>query len=521
MMRRSLLAAVTALGLTAAVIGPAGAIPGPGVISNKNMEWTFNMPQAVGSDIEFLEMKQADGSLKRYAITGSMGNGFNIYDITLVNETVGGTAVLTGTFVDPGVNWQGDVQVNPKRKLVVLATESPGATVSHGVGSGLVFVDVSNPSLPTQVGQITLSGPAHNSTIINDQYVYTTSPVRIIDYTNPAAPVDKGPIGGMCNGHDITVDPNRPNIIYNACASNQTQIWDVSNPLTPTRLATIQDTRIQIAHQADPNLDSSLLFITDERGGGTGNTTMPGGGVHVYDISGKYKPGASINNPIKVGAWFAPFYGLTGNDTAGGPWGNNTAHNMTFQAERNLLSIGWYTGGSFVADMEGPTLASGGVYTNEYKGTNHGGPTTWGNTMGNILLEGDEVWSTKWTRFDDPAYDRLLYTNGLTRADVLRYNGPMPKKHARLNVSDTAAGGVVSGKLDRYAVWTFNGWENRPLAGKTVTITVGDKTTQATTGADGSFSATLALAAGTHNVTVTWDGDSAYRQASLTQTVTV
>jgi hypothetical protein len=518
MLRRlALTAAATAL--LVAVVNPAGAvIPGVGVISKKNMEWVFNWPAAVGSDIEFLEKKLEDGSLKRYAIIGSMGNGFNVIDIT--NPAL---PVLTGVFVDPGLNWQGDIQVNPKRNLVVLATQSPGATVSHGASDGLAFVDVSDPSRPTLLGVVNgLGGAAHNSTIIDDRYIYTTGAARMVDYQDPRNPVEIGQIPGMCAGHDITVDPNRP-IAYNACANANTEIWNVADARNPVKIATITDSRISIAHQADPSPDSSLLFITDERGGGLTNVNAPGGGIHVYDISGKYIPGASLQTPRKLGGYWPPFNGVAASSTSSGVWGNLTAHNMTFQAERWLLSIGWYTMGSWVTDLQYPTNDTGPYQ--EWKGTHasNGGPTTWGNTQGNILLEGDEVWSAKWTRFDDPLFDRYVFNSGITRGfDVLRYTGAMPQKVARLTVNGAATDGAVTGVLDRYAVWTYEGWVNKPLAGKTLSVSVdgGPKAT-VVTGADGSFSADLGLGAGSHEVTVTWtDASGTYQTARVTKTVT-
>lgn len=527
MFRRTTSVGVAGLLMWAIVAQPAGAvIPGVGVVSRQNMDWVWNYEAAAGSDIEFYEVKEEDGSFSRYAIYGSMGNGFNVVDITDP-----ALPVFTGAFVDPGVNWQGDIQVNPRRDLVVFSTEgSIGRTASHGGGDGLAFVDISNPAMPTLLGTADgVDGAAHNATIISDEIVYTLSPVYIVDYTDPADPVEIGraqdtsfsPPKLMCNGHDITVDPNRTHIIYNACGSRHTEIWDVSDPRNPRFISEIRNSVRYIAHQADPNLDSSLLFVTDEYGGGTGTGPTPGGGVHVYDISGKYVEGASLQNPQKVGHWVAPFYGLTGSASAGGQWGNMTAHNMTFQAERNLLSIAWYTMGSFVTDMSGPTVEDG-LY-DEYQGDGYGGPTTWGNTQGNILLEGAETWSTKWTRFDDSLYDDYLFTSDITRGfDVLEYTGPMPKKQARLSVDGVATAGDVTGVLDRYAVWTYEGWVNKPLAGKVLTVSVAGGPSVTTTAAeDGSFSADLNLAAGTHEVTVTWtDDEEVYDTAEVTRTVT-
>lgn len=507
----------------------ASAVP----VDAKNMGWVTGLPQAAASDIEFLEREEEDGSLSRYAIVGNIGHGFQIIDIT---DPVSPQPV--GAFLDPGVHYQGDVQVNPRRDLVVVATDgAPAATLGYGgVGNGIAFVDISDLSSPTLLSVLGGLGGSHNSTIIDDRYVYTALPTHIVDYSDPENPVDlgvaamtdpanpDGPTVPIC-GHDITLDPNRPDRAYSACSSNSPswQVIDVSDPARPKLVSQIRDSKLSIPHQADPAPDSSFVVVTDERGGGVSHNRCPGGGAHIYDISGTYTDGeASEANPIKIGIWFAPFTGTSGSGDAG-EWGNCTMHNMTFQAERFLLSAGWYSAGAWVTDLQAAT-ADGGEYQ-EYSGTDSAvpGTTTWGNTQGNIILAGDEVWSTKWTRFDDPVFDRYAFNSGLTRGfDVLSYDGTLPRKVARLAITDIAPDGVLSGKLDRFAVWTYEGWVNKPLAGETVTVTVDGADAGTTeTADDGTFSASLPdLEQGSYTVTVAWAGNDEYQPNSVTQTLT-
>lgn len=519
---------VTAGVATALAIGAGSAqavIPGAGVISKKNIEWRWNNPQLVGSDIEFFERKLADGTLKRYAIPGAIGHGFQIVDITDPARPL-----PAGAFVDPGANYQGDTQVNPRRNIAVIATDgAPAATVGHGgVAAGATIVDISNVQSPTLLSTVRNIGGAHNTTIVDDRYIYTALPTRIIDYSDPRSPqlLPANRASFIC-GHDLTVDPNNPDRLYSACSSgNRWQIVDIADPANPTLIADVRDTSISIPHQADPAPDSSFVVVTDERGGGVTNEMAPGGGAHIYDISGKYIPGASETNPKKMGLYFAPFNGVSANGDQAGAWGNVTMHVMTFQAERFLLSTAWYSMGSWVADMQDPTneAANGQLYDewdgNQFAGNNG---TTWGNTQGNLILEGDDTWSTKWTRFDDPVFDRYLFTNGLTRGmDTLFYTGALPKKVARLAVDPEATDGALRGKLDRYAVWTYEGWVNKPLAGKAVALTVdGQSAGTATTAADGSFELNVpGLRAGEHEVTARWAGDGTYQPAEATETVT-
>jgi hypothetical protein len=520
MTRKSLPALVLAIGLLASFIHPAGAVlPAVGAVSHKNMEWRWNVPGDVASDIEFLERKLPDGSLKRYAIVGEMGHGFDLIDIT--NPDL---PVLTSVFVDPGFNWEGDIQVNPRRNLVIVATESPGVTVGNGTSGGLAIVDISNVANPVIKSHITLTGGAHNVTIIDDQYAYGLLPTTIVDYSDASNPKNLGQVPAIC-GHDLTVDLNKPGIAYSACPSGQKslQTVDISNPAQPQIIANVNNSSISIGHQADPSPDSSLIFVTDERGGGLTNETCPGGGLHVYDVSGKYVPGSSLASPKLVGHWFAPFNGAGGvsNNNGNGLWGNCTIHVHNLQSERWLMSVAHYSAGTFVADLTGPTSPAGTGLYHEFTGTAFGGPTTWGNTTGNFLAEGADTWSAKWTRFDDPKYDRYIFTSDITRGlDVFYYSGPMPKKVARLTV-DNSTGGAIAGKLDRYAVYTYEGYVHKPLEGKTLRVSVDDRTIRVSTNPDGSFSAPLGLAPGTYQVEVTWLGDSEYQATSITETVAV
>lgn len=518
-MKRKILAlSLMISALLAVAVGPVTAGPGNGLVPT-NMEAKFAIQGDVGADIEFLERRQTDGSLKRYALVGMMGHGLNIIDIT--NPDV---PVLTGVAVDPGFNWEADIQVNPKRNLAIIATESPGATVGNGTSGGLAFVDLTNLSMPTVVGHITLTGGAHNVTIVDDQYVYGLLPTNIVDYTNPAAPVFKKPAPAIC-GHDLTLDLNQPGIAYSACPSSNKalQIVNVADPLNPVIIKDINNSKISIGHQADPSVDSSFVVVTDERGGGLTYEKCPGGGLHIYDISGKYVAGASLSNPKLMGAYFAPFYDMTGDSTKETQWGNCTIHVLTLQAERNLMSVGHYSAGSFIADLSGPTKTTGGIYQ-EWSGDNgFGGKTTWGNTQGNILIPGAETWSAKWSRFDDALFDRYVFTSDITRGfDVFKYTGPLSKKMARLKVNAASTGGAVTGKLDRYAVYTYQGSVNKPFAaGQQLSISVdGAAPVTVSTAADGTFSLAAGLAAGTHSVAVTWAGDTNYDPASVTQTVT-
>lgn len=109
---------------------------------------------------------------------------------------------------------------------------------------------------------------------------------------------------------------------------------------------------IQIAHQAEAIADGKIMMITDERGGGLGKDTCPGGGVWFYDIRdprnpvlmkqpdgtpGVYLTQWNIPELVGVGIGVPPEVGL-GNQSC-------TVHYGKEFADENLLTFGWYTNG--------------------------------------------------------------------------------------------------------------------------------------------------------------------------------
>ena len=508
-------------------MGPASAqIPTQG-LDGKNMHWEANVANLAGNSLAFFERKQADGSIRRYAVAATHGNGFDIIDITTPTAPqVVGRYVNEAADDGPGVYYHPWVDVNPVRNIVALSLESTTVrqlppSPDHGFSQGVEFVDITDVTRPVQLGKV--SGiSAHTIRMIGDNHVYTTlgDGTHIIDYTDPRNPRDLG-VTRYC-GHEFYPDPNIPGRTYVGFCG-QFRGWgilDTTNPASPQLITDVNAIQIEYAHEVYPAPDSSFVGVADFRGAGQTNVRCPGGGVHFYDISGKYVPGASLTTPKRMGAWFMPFTGAT-NDPANPNWGSCTLHSWQMQPERLLFTAGLYSAGTWVGDPAAATKTTGGLYE-EYKGTVAGGPTTWGNTTGNWLSEGDFVNATQWIPFDIPAATDHLFTNGLIRGvDVLHYAGPIPQKLSRLRIQSQSPNGTVTGTLDRYAVLTYEGWVNKPLAGKTVRVAAGGSAVNVVTGPDGSFTANLGLPAGTHEVTATWAGDSEYAQNSLTKLISV
>jgi len=519
---------VCALTVALTVATPAGAHNSglPAVpLDNTNMTFHNNVPNLVGNSMAFFERKLADGTLRRYLVAANFGDGFDIVDITDPHEpeTVG-RYLLGGPVSEPtdavtkssaGVNHHPWVDVNPTKNIVALSVEERGgATVRHAQdsGFGVQFVDISDITNPTPLGRVDdLFGP-HTLRMIGDNCVYTSVPTFIIDYSDPM-----NPTGGAqqappsLQGHEFYEDPNHPGRTYMGAATvplGRFRILDTSDCAKPTVISeSPATTAISAAHEVYPAPDSSYVGVADFTQSGQTQTKCPGGGIHFYDISGRYRAGAGLLSPKLMGTWYAPFDGLGTTITATQDvnHGPCTMHSWQMQLEREIALGGLYTGGTWVLD---PSVTSpiGVVVAEEER-------TTWGNTLGFNRDALDFVNATQWYPFDatgSPDLEREVFVNGWERGlDTYTYTGPLPKKEARLSAVQGDVG-VITGKLDRHAVLTYEGWRNLPIAGATLMFSTGDYSVEAVTGADGTYSVPLALPPGRYRVDVSWAGDDQF-----------
>jgi len=99
---------------------------------------------------------------------------------------------------------------------------------------------------------------------------------------------------------------------------------------------------IQIAHQASAIGDGQIMIITDERGGGLGADSCPGGGVWFYDIRDPRHPVLMMQPDGSKGV-FLTKYNLPG---IAGANPSCTVHYGREFADENLLTFAWYTNGT-------------------------------------------------------------------------------------------------------------------------------------------------------------------------------
>jgi hypothetical protein len=340
-------------------------------------------PQAAqsGSDIEFFRAKGRD-----YALAGTLRNGLQINDVT------DPTAPVKTAVYDCPVT-QGDVQVF-RQKNRVLATYTAdsriGATALgaqcvreanalgfalDGSELGTFLVDLTRPSAPRTVGFAEVAQGSHNMTVHpSGRYLYnsnsdlitnTTPDITIFDIADP-------PRHGSCSAtrcrscrrrwlepaRHLLQPVRRPRVRRGALADRhpghhrpgctQAAAWA---PRGPRRAFRGPDPRpaIHVVHQSDTvtltRKDGSrrtLLVITDERAGAAASAECPGGGLHVYDVTG-----ALERTPRKLGTWFI---GAVGPVEAGDVC---TSHVLRMHDEQALLTIAWYSQGVRVLDIAG------------------------------------------------------------------------------------------------------------------------------------------------------------------------
>ncbi|MQA24432.1 MAG: hypothetical protein GEU94_02945 [Micromonosporaceae bacterium] len=187
---------------------------------------------------------------------------------------------------------------------------------------------------------------------------------------------------------------------------------DTTDPENPKQVAQIVDPAINVHHQSDPltmtRADGStrdVLVITDERAGATGSVECPGGGLHVYDITGDLE-----RSPQKLGTWFIPVIQPQDGATC-------TSHVLRIYPEQKLLTIAWYAQGVRVLDISGLADVTGSPAEIGI------GDGVGMREVGHYVFPDSDTWSFKTNRIaaDGSFYG---YGNDLTRGfDVYRFTG--------------------------------------------------------------------------------------------------
>jgi hypothetical protein len=393
-----------------------------------NLQYDGTGQAQAGSDIEFL-----DAGRREYALAGTLRKGMQIVDIT------DPASPRIAAVYDCDIT-QGDIQVWRNDGRVLASYTADGTFGAAGAASrcardlglgadaaGTVIVDLTRPTRPETVSFVPVPRGSHNMTIhpsgdylynSNSDLITSTSPtITIYDVSNPESPrhVQDFPLPFVptslgSESHDITFNASGTRA-YSAALS-QTLVLDTTDPERPRIVGDIVDPAINVSHQADPvtltrpdGTKREILVVTDERAGAAGSVECPGGGLHVYDITG-----ANEQDPQKLGTWFIPVVQPQDGTTC-------TSHVLRIYPDQEMLTIAWYGQGVRVLDISGLATAEGSAATVAV------GEGVGMREVGSYVFPDSDTWSFKTNRIaaDGSFYG---YGNDLTRGfDVYRFDG--------------------------------------------------------------------------------------------------
>lgn len=499
--------------------------PGLAPRSAKDIAHLANVCGFVGTDVEFQSRTAASGVTRDFAFVGTMGFGLRIFDIT---DPAHPTAA--GGYTDPG--WQGDVQV--RGDVAVVAFDPIGGRAptlslclqAQGASGGvdiirLAYDPVSATFTTALIGCVKNNpgGGAHNATLSpSGEWLAMSNPrvngsVDVVDLrggvfahryrivqkaslTSSACPATGVPFRCISNGRNGAWSPHELSFsadgatMYVAAVGNDTVIVDVSGVLAGavSTIGVVPNDRngdggvagdphdISISHQSDPSADGAILVITDERGGGLGETRCNSdpngmiGGAHFWalaPVSGRADTAdAATATPRRLGGWFypnpllapdplAPAMALLpraeractihvfrngGNGTAG-PGPIAAGYDGVSRLGDRELVVAHYGAGVWHLDFSGaPTAADGTVEDVR---------TSWANTRGWNVMPGAETWSAK-------EYKGYIYAGDMVRGfDVYafaRCDGVGCVVRPQNVPGKASGGGQTSGTLAELAI---------------------------------------------------------------------
>jgi hypothetical protein len=404
-----------------------------------------------GSDIEFMTVGGRD-----YALAGTLRNGLQITDVSdptrPVRAAVYDCSITQG---DVQVFRQGDrvlatytadsaiapraatgarTEANEKRFSAACVQEANalGAQLD-GSELGTFLVDLTDPARPRTAGFLEVPKGSHNQTVHpSGEYLYNSNSDLIVNSPLPQITI-----------HDIR-DPAKPRLVqefryppgqptlgeeshdifFNATGTRayvaslgSTLILDTSRPENPVIVTQFIDSQNSLVHQSDivtlPRKDGTLrtlLVTTDEQAGAATNPACPGGGLHVYDITGDKERSPLAN---KLGTWFIDTVEPRAPEQA------CTSHVLRMHPEQGLMTIAWYTAGVRVLDISGLAEVTGTPAT-VARGNGVGI-----REVGSFVFPDSDTWSFKTNRI---AADGTFfgYGNDLARGlDVYRFTGAL------------------------------------------------------------------------------------------------
>ncbi len=429
-----------------------------------NLQYNDSGEAQNGSDIEFMRLGK-----KEYALAGTLREGLQIIDITTPRKP------KRVAVYDCAIS-QGDIQVWTRRGRVLASYTADGTVGAAGAASrcgrdlelsagdaGTVIVDLTKPRKPQTVSFLPVGAGSHNMTIHpSGKYLYNSnsdlltagvSPfITIYDISAPTKPrfvqdfeIPFVPTSLGSESHDITFSADGSRA-YSAALS-QTLVMDTTDPADPEIIGQIVDPTVNVAHQADPitmkdsdGVERTILVVTDERAGAAASVECPGGGLHLYDITGDLETA-----PAKIGAWFAPVFTVQDGATC-------TSHVLRIYPRQKLMTIAWYAQGVRVIDLSGLADAAADPLANPLSIAFGDGVGM--TEVGYYTMADSDSWSFKTNKIKRNG-SFYGYSNDLVRGfDVFKYDGstigkvkPLKPKNLKPKASARVEGSGRSASL--------------------------------------------------------------------------
>lgn len=412
-MRRALPLALAAI-VAAPLAGSALAAPDklPPAASSPGMKLVAQIPGPGGTDLEFFSRtltryRDAKGNMvsgkptvRHFAVVGNETSNTRIVDITTPEKPFVASTIACAIS-------QGDVQINEKRSLIILANgggasrkceyADPKTGEVKPLPSGAAIVDMKDVYNPKVVAAAAAADGAHNVTLTPDGmhlYISTStiteaqSVVPIYDLADIRSPKLVTTWSAPGNSpHDIRFNA-KGNRAYTAGVSTF-RILDTTDIHNPKVVSTFFPPGASIGHDVLVSPDGAFLFAGDEAGGDL-TYPCPGGAVHVFNLLDE-------RAPVYIGAAYAGVGPVTNRDLTGaeaGTPGSCTSHVMSMNPDGKSFTIAWYAGGSRVFDFTGLYEANGDPGLDV-------AAASYGNTgiglveSGWIRPEGGTAWSAK------------------------------------------------------------------------------------------------------------------------------
>lgn len=408
-------------------------------VANLKYKLQYGKTSSFGTDLEFAKLRH-NGDKKDFALAGSYRNGLQIINISRPAQPK-----IVGVY-DCAIA-QGDVQVFKRKKRTYVAYTADdissetnttsdcykdiGARAFKKTPYGTFIADVTNPRRPETVTFVPIAVGSHNQTVHpNGKFLYNSNSdldgvgsievINISNFKKPKLVKTLDLVGGL-DSHDITFN-SKGTRAYSAAVSH-TLVLNTSKAGNPQIIGRIVDPAINIHHQSDPITiedpvlgKRKFLVVTDELAGAAGNGFCPGGGLHVYDITGDLE-----KSPVKVGFYNMPEVKPAGDGQVGGDSLTCTSHVLRMYPKQQVMTIAWYNAGVRVIDISG--LAGISVGANGAVGSVGAGM----KEIGYYYFPNSDTWSAKTNKFSKNG-SFYLYGNDIARGfDVYKFNAKAEK----------------------------------------------------------------------------------------------